>query len=669
MDNPIYTVFAITIYWLFLGISGGILLQRWPRLLRLFFLLGALGCVPLFFCGYLSFNQPVTDLILPLGMPHYAFHFHCDPLSAFFLVLLSITSLGVSTFSSDYFKHLMPRTQRLICFNYHFFLASMVWLLIAADAYSFLIAWELMAFFSYLLIAAYNSSLETQHAGFIYFLMAHFSALALILSFSLLLQGQADFSFEAMRHAQLSPTLATMTFLLALVGFGAKAGLLPFHVWLPKAHPAAPSPISALMSGVMIKMAIYSLLRMSFDLLTVQTVSWGMTVLIVGLLTALFGVILAAVQTEMKRLLAYSSIENIGFITAGFGLAILFNATNHTQLAILTIVAILFHCFNHALFKGLLFLGTGSVLHATGERNLGRLGGLFSRMPWVASFVLIGVIAIAGVPMLNGFVSEWLLLQAFLYSPQISIPSLIMILPLAAAVLVLVIGLAAYVMVKFYGIIFLGKPRESSLTHAIDASFLEKCGLGWLAGICVLLGLFPFILLRPLTQVADFLFHQTSPTYSLFHTKHSWLFLVPIHASRSSYSPLIFFCVIAILYVFLIFLIRTRYHGRLRRTQAWDGGYPGQTARMQDTAEGFSQPIKHIFAPFLHINLEVPKADDKAPHYQMRAEDRFWFVLYLPLTRFVLYIAKWVSKIQQGQISYYLTYSFITLLLLLWWVL
>lgn len=669
MLNPIYSVFGIAVYWFFLGISGGILLHRWPKFLRLFFLLGALGSVFLLIISCLSLNQTPSDLILAIGIPEYPFHLHSDPLSEFFLILLSVASLGISAFSSDYFRHLTPRTKSLICFNYHFFLASMIWVLIAADAYSFLIAWELMALSSYFLIAAFKSSQETQHAGFLYFLIAHLGALAILLSFSLILQGQADFSFSGMRHAQLTPTTATIAFLLALAGFGAKAGLLPFHVWLPEAHPAAPSPISALMSGVMIKMAIYGLLRVSFDFLTTQTVSWGMTVLVIGLLTALFGAILAAVQTDMKRLLAYSSIENIGFITAGLGLALLFKATSHTQLAILTIVAILFHCFNHALFKSLLFLGTGSVLHATGERNLGRLGGLFSRMPWVAALVLVGVLAMAGVPTLNGFVSEWLLLQAFLYSPQISIPSLVMILPLAAAILVLVIGLVAYVMVKFYGIIFLGKQRESALTHAVDASTLEKCGLGWLAGMCCLLGLFPLILLRPLTQVADFLFHQTSPTFSLFHVKHTWLFLVPIHAERASYSPLIFFCVIVTLYVALIILIRAFYHGRIRRTYAWDGGYPGQTARMQDTAEGFSQPIKFIFAPFLHINLEVPKADDKTPLYRMRAEDRFWYVLYLPLTRFVMYLAKWISKLQQGRISYYLTYSFITLLLLLWWVL
>lgn len=669
MFDPIYAVLGVAIYWFCLGIIGGIILRSRTSLLRSSFILSALGSVFLLIANSISFNAASSNLSIFIGIPGYPFHLHWDVFSGFFLILLSVASIGISIFSSDYFRHMSSRVQSMICFNYHFFLASMVWVLIAADAYSFLIAWELMALSSYFLIVAFKSTQETQHAGFLYLLIAHIGALSILLSFALMLQGHGDFSFDSMRHMQLSSATKTMAFILALVGFGAKGGLLPLHMWLPEAHPAAPSPVSALMSGVMLKMAVYGLLRVIFDFLGGQDVSWGMPVLVIGLSTALFGVILAAMQTDMKRLLAYSSIENIGIITAGIGLALLFNATQHAALATLTLVATLFHCFNHALFKSLLFLGTGSVLHATGERNLGRLGGLISRMPWVATLVLIGVLALAGVPMLNGFVSEWLLLQAFLFSQQISIPSLIMILPIAAAALVLVLGLAAYVMVKFYGIIFLGKPRESELTHAEDASILQRFGLGWLAALCCFIGLFPLILIRPLSYAVDFLLHQTTPTFSLFHAKHSWLFLVPVDAKRASYSPLIFFCVIMMLYFILIICIRAFYHGRIRRTHAWDCGYPGQTARMQDTAEGFSQPIKHIFAPFLHVKVESPNVDDKQPSYNMRAEDRFWYVLYIPIERFIFYLAKWVGKLQQGCISYYLTYSFITLLALLWWVL
>ncbi|MCX7117407.1 MAG: hydrogenase 4 subunit B [Legionellales bacterium] len=658
MDNSFLAVLSVAATWSFLGIMGGIILQKKPGCLRFFFLLSAVGSVFLLVISSLSLQYPPSDATISIGIPGYPFHLHLDPLSGFFLMLLSVASIGISLFSSDYFRHMSPRIQSILCLNYHLFLASMVWVLLAADAYSFLIAWELMALFSYFSIVAFNTNEETQHAGFLYFLIAHVGALAILLGFAFMFHGQTDFSFAAMQRVPLSSTSASWVFFLTFFGFGAKAGLIPCHVWLPEAHPAAASPFSALMSGVMLKMAIYGILRVSFDFLIREQLSWGITALFVGLSTALFGVILAAVQTDMKRLLAYSSIENIGLITTGIGLALLFHATSHPRLAALTLVATLFHCFNHALFKSLLFLGTGSVLHATGERNLGRLGGLFSRMPWVAVTALIGVLAMAGVPMLNGFISEWLLLQVFLFSTQVSIPSLMMILPIAAAVVVLVIGLAAYVMVKFYGIIFLGKPREETLKEAEDASFLEKCGLIWFSGACCLIGLIPFILLRPLTQIADFLLHQTPTNFSLFVTQSPWLFVVPIDEKRASYSPLLFLCVILILYALLSMLIRALYHGRIGRTHAWDCGYPGQTATMQDTAEGFCQPIEHVFKPFLQTRL-----DNK------QSADRFWYAVYLPIGEIIFQGAKWVSKLQQGRISYYLTYSFVTLLVLLWWVL
>ena len=249
MVEPIYAIFGLVSYWFFLGIIGAIVLHRRKTYLREFFLLGSMGSVFLLIISSVSLNASPSDCVLFMGIPGYPFHLHWDPLTGFFLILLSVASFGISIFSSDYLGHLAPRTQGMICFNYYLFLISMTWVLLAADAYSFLIAWELMAMSCYFLIVAFKTTQETQHAGFLYFLIAHIGALAILLSFGLMLQGQADFSFDAMRHAQLSPFSATIVFLLALVGFGAKAGLLPFHVWLPEAHPAAPSPISALMSG------------------------------------------------------------------------------------------------------------------------------------------------------------------------------------------------------------------------------------------------------------------------------------------------------------------------------------------------------------------------------------------------------------------------------------
>lgn len=666
MYSPLNLALSITVYWILLGISGGILLRYKKNNTRTFFLLGVLGSIALFFISIFFLNNTSSTITLPIGIPGFPLHFCWDSLSAFFVLLLSMTSIGIGLFSSHYFRHVDSRTQSLLFFNYHWFLASMVWVFLAADAYGFLMAWEFMALSSYFLIVAFKFSPETGFAGFLYLLIAHLGAVAILFSFTVMSPYQPDFTFDAMRHGLLSSTQANFAFILALIGFGAKAGLVPLHVWLPEAHPAAPSPVSALMSGVMLKTAIYGMLRVFFDLLSNQTLAanCGLIILLAGLLTALLGVILAAMQTDMKRLLAYSSVENMGIIVLAIGLAFLFNKVNLPVFAALALVAALFHCFNHALFKSLLFLCTGNVLHATGERNLGKLGGLIAHMPWVAGFALIGTLAMAGIPPLNGFFSEWLLVQALLFSPKIATPYLAMLIPVAAAAFALSIGLAAYVMVKFYGIIFLGKPRETKLTHAEDAALFERLGLGWFAAWCILIGLFPFPLLQRLNQLTATLLNQ--PPRLVSH-QGSWLFLTPTQFSRGSYSPFLLFCVIALIVALVYLVIRWLYHGQYRRSTAWDCGYPLQTARMQDSAEGFGQPIKHIFSQFLYVRLKVPTAFDKTPVYSSETDDRFWYLVYWPILRMTFMGAKLVSRLQQGRISYYLLYSFLTLLLLLWW--
>ncbi|MFA5960473.1 MAG: hydrogenase 4 subunit B [Tatlockia sp.] len=666
MYSPLILALGITLYWILLGIVGGLLLRYKSNNTRIFFLLGLLGSILLLFSSVFFLNNPPYTLALPVGIPGFPLHFCWDALSAFFVLLLSMATIGIGLFSSHYFRHVDSRTQSLLFFNYHWFLASMVWVFLAADAFGFLMAWEFMALSSYFLIVAFKSSPETSFAGFLYLLIAHLGAVAILFDFTIMSPAYLDFTFDAMRHGLLTSTQANLAFIFALIGFGAKAGLLPMHVWLPEAHPAAPSPISALMSGVMLKTAIYGMLRVFFDLLSNQTlaVNCGLIVLLAGLLTALLGVILSAMQTDMKRLLAYSSIENMGIIVFAIGLALLFNKANLPVFAALALVAALFHCFNHSLFKSLLFLCTGNVLHATGERNLGKLGGLIASMPRVAVFALIGTLAMAGIPPLNGFFSEWLLVQALLFSPKIPTPYLAMLIPVATAAFALSVGLAAYVMVKFYGIIFLGKPRETKLTHAKDAALFEQLGLGWFAVWCILIGLFPFPLLQRLNHLSATLLNQP---VNLLSNQGSWLFLTPTQFSRGSYSPFLLFCVIALIVALLYLVIRWLYHGQYRHSAAWDCGYPLQTARMQDSAEGFGQPIKHIFSQFLYVRLEIPTVFDKTPVYSSETNDRFWYLLYWPVLRLTFIGAKLVSKLQQGRISYYLLYSFITLLLLLWW--
>jgi NADH:ubiquinone oxidoreductase subunit 5 (subunit L)/multisubunit Na+/H+ antiporter MnhA subunit len=364
----------------------------------------------------------------------------------------------------------------------------------------------------------------------------------------------------------------------------------------------------------------------------------------------------------MKRLLAYSSIENIGLLVIGIGLALLFVGYGMTAMAALALTAVLYHALNHAFFKSLLFLGTGAVLHATGERNLGKLGGLLRYMPWVGWLALLGALAAAGLPPLNGFVSEWLLLQSFLFT--LGLPSTFVnnLVPVVAAGIALVAALGGYVMVKFFGVIFLGQPREPRLSQSHDATGLERAGLVWLALACTLLGLLPaqiVALIDPVTRtlVGDGVGPQVAA--------NGWLFLAPVASDRASYSPLLFLLLVAASYALAFVLVRRLYHGRVRRAAPWDCGYPLLNARMQDTAEGFGQPIRQVFEPFFRIERHLPTPFDRQPFYQLAASDHFWHWLYLPIARLTEGASQIVGLLQRGRIATYLMYSFVTLLVML----
>lgn len=663
---PLDIADAIIVSLMALGLMG-LALQQIPHLItNIIFPLGAIASLALAATGFWALGEPVSHTVLPLGLPGLPLHLSLDPLSAFFLILLGGASFGVSIFSAGYFKSMPGNTLGLLCLEYHLFLASMALVLLADDAYMFMVAWETMALSSYFLVTTDHHVPDIRKAGFLYLLIAHVGAIAILLSFGVMQGGHGigAYTFAAMREAHLSAFWASVAFLLALFGFGAKAGLLPLHVWLPEAHPAAPSPVSALMSGIMLKTAIYGILRVTFDLLANslngQQWWWGVLALALGLITAIFGVMFAAVQGDMKRLLAYSSIENIGLLLVGIGLAIIFHVYGKDTLAALSLTATLYHSLNHAFFKSLLFVGTGSILHATGERNMGRMGGLIHQMPWVAVLMLVGVLSISGLPPFNGFVSEWLLLQAFLLSPGLPNSYINMLIPVAAGVIALAAALAAYVMVKFYGVIFLGQTRGEVREHAHDAGIRERIGLSWLALACVVLGLAPVYVVRQLDLVTQMLVGK-----GLGNATPGWLFLAPVDMERASYSPVFF--LLAVLGVMLVtaLVVHYFYHGRLRRGPAWDCGYPEQTSRMQDTAEGFGQPIRRIFEPFFRIESELPGAFDAHPRYHGRSEDRLWYALYLPIKRITEKLSSWASLLQHGRIHLYLTYTFVTLLVLL----
>jgi len=658
---PLDIALGVIVYWLLLGLAG-LFSQSSLFITRIIFPATALGSLLLALAAVASLGGTTNIAVLPLGLPDLPFHLRLDSLSAFFLLLLGAASIGISLYSAGYFRHMAGGTLGLLCFEYHLFLVGMTLVFLADDAYLFMVAWETMALSSYFLVTTDHNIPEIRRAGFLYLLIAHVGAISILMGFGVMQGGHGDYTFATMRESHLSGFWASITFLLALFGFGAKAGILPLHVWLPEAHPAAPSPISAMMSGIMLKTAIYGILRVSFDLLDVQLWWWGAIALTLGLITALFGVLFASVQTDMKRLLAYSSIENIGIILTAIGLAIMFHAFNKDALAALALTAALYHSLNHSFMKSLLFLGTGSVLHATGERNLGKLGGLIQRMPKLALLVLVGTLALAGLPPLNGFVSEWLLLQAFLLSPGLPNAYLNMLVPIAAAALALASALAAYVMVKFYGVIFLGQPREANLAEkAQDIGVWEWLGLAWLALGCIALGIFPVYIITHIDFVTQMLVGQGLSTT----TQSGWMWLTPIQAERASYNPVFLLATIVIGVWIALYVVKKFYHGRVRRSAPWDCGFPEQTSRMQDTAEGFGQPIRQIFDQFFGIIREVPSPFDKKPHYHGETHDLLWKWCYLPIAGLNEKIAALVGKLQHGRIHIYLLYSFATLLTLL----
>lgn len=655
-------ILLIVAGWLLIGACGLLAMRRTAFVAHVLFPLGALLGIILVIVSLASMFAAPHTAVLPLGLPGLPFHLRLDTLASYFLFVLGIVSTGVSIFSAGYFRQGEGTPPGLMCLEYHVCLASMALLLLADDAYVFMVTWETMTLAATLLVIANHRIPEVRRAGFLYMLISHVGALGLLLCFGLLQANTGDYTFANMRAQNLDLFWGSIAFFLALFGFGAKAGILPLHVWLPEAHPAAPSPISALMSAFVLKTGVYGVLRVSFDLLHMQIWWWGGITLAIGLASALFGVVLSTVQTDMKRLLAYSSIENIGLIFSGIGLTILFRAYGMTALAALSLTATLYHVVSHACFKSLLFLGTGTVLHATGERNLGHLGGLMRFMPWTAWTALVGALAAAGLPPFAGFVSEWLLLQSFLFTPGLPNSFLNMLVPIVAALIALVGALAGYVMVKFFAIIFLGQPREQKLNNAHDADNWEKAGFVWLAAACVVLGLFPVQMMPVLDRVTHLLIGQG---IGAAVAAGGSLLLVPITPERASYAPFVFALVLLACCLLAFVLVRRLFHGRSRRSVPWGCGYPFQSARMQDSAEGFGQPIREIFGPFFRMTRELPSAFDKAPRYKVTVEDPFWTLVYRPIVTLTERIARLAGLLQHGRIALYLLYSFLTLLTLL----
>ena len=571
------------------------------------------------------------------------FSFMVDRLAAFFLALISVVSVAVAVYSMQYVEHLENEGRKDFTVAFmNGFIASMLLVVASFSMFSFLFFWETMALASFLLVMTEFEKGETQKAGIFYFVMTHLSTLFLFFAFLFIYTQTGTFDMLAIRA---DPLIASTAFVFLFLGFGIKAGIIPFHKWLPYAHPASPSNISALMSGVMIKVAVYGLIRFLF-LLPMET-WWGLLLLAVGALSGAIGVIYALKEHDLKKMLAYSSIENVGIIFLGFGLYVVFASMGFQTVALLALLGSLFHCLNHAIFKSLLFMTTGSVVNATETRDIEAMGGLIKRMPKTAALFLVGAVSISALPPFNGFVSELMLFQAFFQSTILANPFLELILILALAVFALTSALAAACFVKAFGITFLALPRSNEAKKAKEAPKLMLVGPAILAALCIGLGVFSL-------QIFDMLGFAISIPNMLFIG-----------------------VVIASFYGFAFLAMREVANRRERITETWGCGFPVQNAKMEYSASGFSEPIVTILKSIFRTQKKSESTfyDDKNVIFKEgKAEihllNFFEERLYLPVAAFVRRVSLKVNNLQRGDVDLHIAYAFVVIvicLLIIWW--
>ena len=597
--------------------------------------------------------------------------FRLDGLGAFFLGLVGLVAIPCAIYGVAYSEVYEGRSSlRLLGAMLNLFLLTMSLVPCAGNVLTFLLMWEGMSLTSYFLVLTEPDEPDTIQAGGWYLAMTHAGLALLIAAFLLLAAGAVTTDFGDLRAAApaLSPAARNVVFLLALLGFGSKAGVIPLHVWLPRAHPAAPSHVSALMSGVMIKLGVYGLLRVGLDLLGGGPAWWGALLIGLGALSAIMGVLYALMENDLKRLLAYSSVENIGLIFIGLGTGFLFWSLKVAPAAFLALAAALYHALNHAAFKGLLFLGAGSVLHATHTRDMNQLGGLIRGLPWTAACFLTGSLAIAGLPPLNGFVSEWLLFQSLLPGIGSPVPLVAPLMTLAVGVLALTGGLAAAAFVKAFGITFLAIPRSPAALHAHEAPLSMRIGMGILAVLCAGFGLAAVLILPALAAALAAPARIPAPA-------------LPLGSGLALFMPGGFARMSPILVAVGLALsiggtwLGVRVLGRrrpLRISETWGCGRVIQTPRMEYTSTAFAEPLRRVFAelyrPTQDLSIDFhPDSKYFVQSIEYRSEIVPWFerYLYAPL---VTRIRRWgiqTRAIQSGSAHAYLAYLVVALVGLL----
>lgn len=620
-------------------------------------------CAMIFIAVVVTRGANSLSTALPLGLPWLGMHFRLDALSAFFLAVINIGGAAASAYAIGYGAH-EKSPMRVLPF-FPAFIAAMDLVVLADDAFTFLVSWEFMSIVSWALVLAHHHDAENRKAAYIYLVMASFGTLSLLMAFGLLGGVGGAYDFSTIRDATRESWKAGLVLALVTLGAGSKAGLVPLHIWLPLAHPAAPSHVSALMSGAMTKVAIYGFIRVVFDLLGQPPFWWAIHPLVFGAVSALVGVLFATMQSDLKKLLAYSTIENIGIIFIALGLALAFKANGQATPAALAFTAALFHVFNHMLFKCILFFGAGAVLGATGERNIERLGGLIHRMPKTAFVFLGGCAAISALPPLNGFVSEWLIFQAILLSPSLPQWILKLTTPAAGVALALSAALGAGCYVRAYGVTFLGRPRSPAAEGATEADQWSLRAMATLLGLCLLAGVLPSLMIDTISPAAAEYVGGRMPTQG----QNAWLSIAPIAESRSSYNGLLVFTFMLFSTLGSMKLIHSFWRRETRRAPAWDCGYVDANPATQYTASSFAQPVRRAlgaiaFSARERLDFPLP-GETRAARFGVEIDDRFMDYVYVPLSRAVWFCAGRLNILNFLTIQEYLALVFVALVFLL----
>ncbi|HEY9059993.1 MAG TPA: proton-conducting transporter membrane subunit [Pseudobacteroides sp.] len=620
---------------------------------------------------YLLSNKEYIQLAhIKSNIPFLSFKLGISNLSAYFILTLSILTLCVSIYSIGYMSQYYGK-RNISSFNFLFgiFIVSLISVFSSGNMIIFLLAWEVMSLTSYFLVIFESGHTETQKSGTLYLIMTHIATAFLTVAF--ITTYSYTGSFDIVNNSALIPPFSkNMIFLCLLIGFGTKAGIIPLHIWLPYAHPAAPSNVSALMSGIMIKTSIFGLIQFVFVALGGGFEWWGITLLIVGSISAVLGVAYALMEIDIKRLLAYSSIENTGIILIGLGISIYGFTKGNSLLSSLALVAALIHLFNHSLFKGALFLGAGSVHYSTHTKNMEKLGGLLKKMPYTGLFFLIACLSISSMPFFNGFISEWFTLQALFHSIGISTQGVKLIAILAAAVLAMAGALAAACFVKAFGISFLGLPRSTEAHNSMEVPAPMLMGTGLLSFLCIIFGLFPNVILILLNKISLSIV-KTSVIPDLKGI--SSFVYYPKGLDANKISPMFLFAAGVILAAVVFLVVKLINRGTKERTYGtWDCGFKELNPRMQYTATGFSKPLRIVFRAIYRPSRELQTEEGTSPYYPktikyvVLTQSVFEKYLYIPLTGlFTAFSGRVRRLVQTGSVHTYLLYIFITIVGLL----